>query len=1030
MQVIICPNCGESLPEHAPYCPACGEVCSSQELANATQSFVMTHANWHKEVDPASYHAFADGRTVSTLPRTSTSLPVSSVLRPSRPPYRSRHTPHFRRYLRPSLFFWIGILALTALVMGGLSGLAVTLGRGILSQVPPRHSTLTLQAIPSSIALGAMITLRGSNFSPGAHVGLSRDGGIAVLDTDGQSMLVAKSDGTFSDTVIVGLDWGAGEHLIQAEDGSLHKTAAFTIQVSGHSASLRPAHLLLSSNSLNLGSDDQTMNSTQTVTLSNVGGGQVSWHATVTQPWLQFSPLGGTINGGQSTTVRIAGARSNLKVGSYSARVLFTSNAGQATLSVRMGVTPLDPAHEAILQISPAVLSFTTTDGATNPPAQVVTVSNPGMRPLQWSASTSANITDTESSGTGWLSVSPSADTTLQGQSESIIVAVNTASLLPGSYSGILTFTSQGAEPVQDSPQSVFINLTILPQCTLQVSPGTLSYSSVYQQSGPAAETVNLTVSSGCTANQAWNIASAPSWLSFSATSGKAPTSLSVGVVTKGLIPGTYNGTVLFNSQAGTQSLPVTYTLGMPATPAMSIALTSMSFTAVAGQQPLAAQVLPISNTGGGTLNWTAVAATTVGGSWLSIKPASGSLSGQQSATASVAVSLPSGIIPGTYSGTITVSGTDGNGQPVSAAAQLVAVTLVVNAPCSIAASPAALSFTAVAGGQPPAAQPVAITASGACANALNWTAAVSGGGSGNRDKWLKTTPSSGTVSLTAPATTRVAVSLSGLQTGGSNATITISAIDSVSGASVGSPVTITVALNVQAACVLQPASTSNVTFTTEDGVNPATQTFTVSVSGACGNNLTITPTVTQGAGLNWLAVTPGTTALTGNTMSFTVAVASTTLAEGLYSGSISLSAGDGGITVLGSPQTMSVALIVLAPPMLAPGPSGQQSNSATQQSNTTTATTSQSITISNNGDASLNWTATLAANAPPFLSLATSSGSLAGDANATIPLQINATGVASGVYKTSITIQAIDPLTGNTIQGSPLTIPVTITIP
>ncbi len=1055
MRSMICPRCAELLPDNARYCPLCGEAwqpqgvgarsaasgeqAQTQEASGTTQPLAMAHANWHKEVDPASHHAFAASRSVSTpvsgaRPALSDSYvsllsPVSCVSGPSTSLYREHPVRQFRRhFFRPSLFFWVSMLALAALVMGGLSGLAVTLGRGILSQGPPHHGTLALQVIPSSVALGAMITLHGSNFSPGARIGLFRDGGIAMADTGGQSMLVAKADGTFSDTVIVNPNWGAGQHLIQAEDSMLHKTAAFTILVSGHSASLRPAHLLLSTNSLDLGSDDQTMNSTRAVQLSNVGGGQISWQATATQPWLQFSPLSGTINEGQSVTVRVAGARSNLKIGSYTAQILFTSNAGQATLAVHMGVTALEPQHEAILQISPAVLSFTASDGATNPPAQVVTVSNPGMRPLQWSASVNAR-----NMGQNWLTVSPVSDTIPHGQSESAIIAVNTSSLLPGSYSGTVTFTGQGADPVQDSPQNVFVSLTVLPQCALQVSPGKLSYSSVYRQQGPAAQTVNLTGSSSCTSALAWNIASAPPWLSVSASSGKTPTSLTVRVVNKGLQPGTYNGTILFNSQAGTQSLSVTYVVGKPSAPGMSITPAAMSFSAVLGQQALTAQSFTISNTGGGILNWTAAAATTVGGNWLSVQPASGSLAGQKTAAVSVAVSLPPGIIPGTYSGTITVGATDGSGQPIPGGPQAVAVTLAVNAPCAIAASPGALSFTGVVGGQPPAAQNVAITASGACAHSLNWTASVTGG------NWLTTTPASGTVSLTMPATTGVSVSLSGLQAGGANATITLSATDSASGAPVGTPIIIPVTLNIQAACALQPASASNATFTTEDGVNPPAQTITVNVGGACSNNLTLASTVTQGTGTNWLAITPGTQAMTGNNQTFTITITVTSiaLADGSYSGSISLSAVDGGITVLGSPQTVNVALTVLAPPTLSlTSTAGQLTFTATPPAQsvlptaTATATPSRTLTISNTGEASLNWTATLPADTPTFLSLATASGSLSGDANATIILLINPAGQASGTYRTSITIQATDPLTGEAVQGSPLTIPVTIIIP
>jgi hypothetical protein len=178
---------------------------------------------------------------------------------------------------------------------------------------------------------------------------------------------------------------------------------------------------------------------------------------------------------------------------------------------------------------------------------------------------------------------------------------------------------------------------------------------------------------------------------------------------------------------------------------------------------------------------------------------------------------------------------------------------------------------------------------------------------------------------------------------------------------------------------------------------------------------------------------------MTGNNQTFTITitVTSTTLADGSYNGSISLSAIDGGITVLGSPQTVNVALTVLAPPTLSlASTAGQLTFTATPPAQsvlptaTAKATPSRTLTISNVGEASLNWTATLAADAPTFLTLATSSGSLSGDANATITLLINPIGQASGTYKTSITIQATDPLTGEAVQGSPLTIPVTIIIP
>ena len=154
-------------------------------------------------------------------------------------------------FIHPSLFFVLSTLILGAMVVGGLFGVVVTLGRGIFLQEPPHHGVLTLQITPASVALGATISLRGSNFSPGGRVGLTRDSTIPIMDTGGQDVIAANAAGTFTDTIIVTADWHAGAHVIQAEDATQHKTAAFNLQVSGSSASLRPAHLLLSTLSAN-----------------------------------------------------------------------------------------------------------------------------------------------------------------------------------------------------------------------------------------------------------------------------------------------------------------------------------------------------------------------------------------------------------------------------------------------------------------------------------------------------------------------------------------------------------------------------------------------------------------------------------------------------------------------------------------------------------------------------------------------------------------------------------------------------------
>jgi len=149
---------------------------------------------------------------------------------------------------------------------------------------------MSLQVSPSNLPIGATMTLRGSNFTPHGKVGLARDGTIPLLDTGGVSIITADAHGNFTDTVLVDASWEAGEHLISAEDATLHKVAQFPIFVIGNVQSLRPAHLSITPSTLNMGAGDIATSSTQTLTLSNLGGGRLAGKGTQTSPGCRLAP--------------------------------------------------------------------------------------------------------------------------------------------------------------------------------------------------------------------------------------------------------------------------------------------------------------------------------------------------------------------------------------------------------------------------------------------------------------------------------------------------------------------------------------------------------------------------------------------------------------------------------------------------------------------------------------------------------------------------------------------------------------------
>ena len=100
--------------------------------------------------------------------------------------------------------------------------------------------------------------------------------------------------------------------------------------------------------------------------------------------------------------------------------------------------------------------------------------------------------------------------------------------------------------------------------------------------------------------------------------------------------------------------------------PTISLEPTSVSFTATAaGPNPAAKEIL-ISNSAGGPMIWTAEAATTSGGAWLSASPESGSAPNVLTVVASIG-----GLAAGDYSGSVTVEATGATNTP-----QVVPVTL------------------------------------------------------------------------------------------------------------------------------------------------------------------------------------------------------------------------------------------------------------------------------------------------------------------------------------------------------------------
>ncbi len=859
MKTIQCPNCDEALSRKAKYCPRCGESPTSlgktlsrlsiqQDETGNSAYLSQAHNAEHPVERNRARHFLPGGRRQRTstpmdgdtwqrihpglitsslateLQDEPQSIAVNDVETPltqqetwqkvvetpsnhtpasypPRPPQSHapwRFIPYARR-LSPVVLFWISIIVLLLFVGGGVFGISKTLGH------PSTNHNLSLQVNPHTAAIGAIITLRGANFTPSGHVGLTRDNAIPLVDSGGAVIIQADKQGNFTDTVLVTADWGDGSHTINAEDAFTHKTISFPIIVVGHGSALRPAHLALTASSLNLGSGDQATNTMKTLTLTNDGSGQIIWSSSTSQSWLLISPQSGTLASGMHEQIAIAADRAGLPVGSYTAHVLFSSNVGNITLPINMQVTALQAGNYAVLELAPAVLSFNGSDDGPTPTAQTITISDPGVFPLSWQATSNAS----------WLTVSPGSGSIEAAGDETATVSVNTSTLLPGTYHSVLTFQAQSSDGVLHSIQSIYVSITIVPRCSLQVTPAILAFTAASQQATPASKTVSLSASASCAATLKWTATKNASWLTLSSTSGTTPTSLTIGIASAGLQTGVYNSSITFSSASGTQIVLVSFAPGQTTAPETGTTPTAGTSPPCTLQSPSVAEQDFAAQVGtnpatqsftakvGGSCNGNVTITPTVPAAdsgWLSVTNTSGPV--LAGATASFTVQVTSAnLTANNYSSTITLTGSNG-GQTITGSPQTVSVHLEVDPAPTLTVNTPSLNFDVTGGSTSQS-----VTIGSASTQQLNWTAALSA----DAPAFVSLTTSSGNTSSTNNTLT-VTVNATNATPGTYSATITISGTNASSGATAqGTAVAVTIT-------VAQPAlqlSSTNLTIST-----------------------------------------------------------------------------------------------------------------------------------------------------------------------------------------------------------------------
>jgi len=183
-----------------------------------------------------------------------------------------------------------------------------------------------------------------------------------------------------------------------------------------------------------------TIPSAQTLAVSNVGGGTLTWSASDNSTWLTLSPVSGTNSGTVTASVNLTGLTAGTRTATITVAAI-----GATTKTIPVTLT-LAAASGTIGSL-PTNLAFSGTVGGANPSAQPFALTNIGGGTLSWTLSDNA----------AWLQLNTASGTTTT-ETDTISASVTTSGLAAGTYNAIITVTAAGST---NSPRQIPVSLTL-----------------------------------------------------------------------------------------------------------------------------------------------------------------------------------------------------------------------------------------------------------------------------------------------------------------------------------------------------------------------------------------------------------------------------------------------------------------------------------------------------------------------------------------------------------------------------------------
>lgn len=261
---------------------------------------------------------------------------------------------------------------------------------------------------------------------------------------------------------------------------------------------------------------------TQTLNITNTGGGTLSWTVSDNATWLTPSQTLGSGNAAVTLNVSSSGLAAGVHYGTIT---INATGASSVTVPVEFTVAS---APVPVIEVSPASISFAAIQGSANPAAQTLSITNTGGGTLVWSVIDNAT----------WLSLSPASGT----GNGAATLSVSTGTMAAGTYHSTITVRGTGASSVAVPVTFTITTGSSLPPA-IGVSPTNLSFTGRYGGNNPPSQTLNISNTGGGILS--WTVTKSDArWLAFTSSSGTQNGTVTVSVTSRYLPPGTHTATL------------------------------------------------------------------------------------------------------------------------------------------------------------------------------------------------------------------------------------------------------------------------------------------------------------------------------------------------------------------------------------------------------------------------------------------------------------------------------------------------------